>query len=123
MVIIEQENKRSRLDIQDYNGSSEEDIITGGSSQSGSKDHLFNFQRKQSNHGYTSGKTLSYTGDCNNNLIISTYESNILKNEGRLILIEEGYLENYVNENLSENIKQFLSFEAFVLQLLQCVYH
>ncbi len=37
--------------------------------------------------------------------------ASILKHGGRLILIEEGYPENYLNENLSENIKQFLSFE------------
>lgn len=35
----------------------------------------------------------------------------ILRAGGRLILIEEGYPESYLNENLSQNIKQFLSFE------------
>lgn len=38
----------------------------------------------------------------------------ILRNKGRLILIEEGYPENYDNENLSENIKQFLSFDKSI---------
>ncbi len=35
----------------------------------------------------------------------------ILRAKGRLILIEEGYPESCLNENLSQNIKQFLSFE------------
>ncbi|PIO07186.1 hypothetical protein COU59_03525, partial [Candidatus Pacearchaeota archaeon CG10_big_fil_rev_8_21_14_0_10_34_12] len=72
MVIIGQENKISRLDIEDYNGSNEESLLVCGSPQRGSKGYLFNFQRKQSNHGYTSGETLFFNGDCNNNLIIST---------------------------------------------------
>lgn len=80
MVIIGKENKKSRLYIQDYNGSTEESTIVGGSSNKGSKDHIFNFQRKQSNHGYTSGKIFFYKGDCNNNLIVSTYESNFFRN-------------------------------------------
>jgi hypothetical protein len=71
MVNIEQENKNLRLDIQDYDGCSEEDIYVGDPSQRDSKNHLFNFQRKQSNHGYTSGGTLSFNGDCSNNLIMN----------------------------------------------------
>ncbi len=80
MVNIEQENKKLRLEIQDYEGYSEEGISVGDSSQINSKDNSFNFQRKQSNHGYTSGETLSFNGDCSNNLIVSTYESNFFKN-------------------------------------------
>ena len=38
----------------------------------------------------------------------------VLMAEGRLILIEEGYPESYPNENLSKNIKQFLSFEKSI---------
>lgn len=80
MVNIEQENKMSRLDIQDYDGSSEEGISAGDPLQRDSKDTRFNFQRKQSNHGYISGETLSFNRNCSNNLIISTYESNFFQN-------------------------------------------
>jgi len=92
MVIIGQENKISRLDIEDYNGSNEESLLVCGSPQRGSKGYLFNFQRKQSNHGYTSGETLFFNGDCNNNLIISTYESNFFKNVRNAFVLanEEG---------------------------------
>lgn len=80
MVNIEQENKNLRLEIQDYDGYSEEGISVGDSSQRNFKDHLFNFQRKQSSHGYTSGEILSFNGSCGNNLIISTYKLNFFKN-------------------------------------------
>jgi glutamine amidotransferase-like uncharacterized protein len=107
MVTIEQENKRSRLDIRDYNGSSEEGIIFSGSSQRGSKNHLFNFQRKQGNHGYTTGETLSYTEDCNNNLIISTYESNFFKNvRNAFVLANEDGVEIRPNSNILDAISK-----------------
>ncbi len=80
MVTIEQENQGLRLDIQNYDGSNGESISVGNSSQRDPRNYLFNFQRKQSNHGYTSGETLFFNGDCGNNLIISTYESNLFKN-------------------------------------------
>lgn len=39
---------------------------------------------------------------------------NILRNKGRLILIEDSYPEKYANNNLSQNIKKFLSFEESI---------
>lgn len=80
MANIEQKNKNLRLDIEYYDGYSEGNIYVGDSSQRDSKGNQFNFQRKQNNHGYTSGETLSFNRDCCNNLIISTYESNFFKN-------------------------------------------
>jgi Ser/Thr protein kinase RdoA (MazF antagonist) len=92
MVNIEQENKKLRLDIQDYDGCSEEEIYVGDPSQRDYKKSSFNFQRKQSNHGYTSGEILSFKGSCGNNLIISTYESNFFKNIRNAFILanEEG---------------------------------
>lgn len=80
MAIINQDNKTHTLEVSDYNGLCGETIEIETSSKGESRNLPFHFQRKQSNYGYTQGKSLFYERDCNNNLIISTYEINRLQN-------------------------------------------
>jgi Ser/Thr protein kinase RdoA (MazF antagonist) len=77
MVEISTSGNISKLEINDYNGNSRENFKQLIKFRKFPEE--LNFFRERDNHSYIVGE-INYQGECRNNLIVSSYEINSLKN-------------------------------------------
>lgn len=91
MIEISSNKDLSRLEINNYNGNSGEKIRHSLALKRFPKE--LNFFREKDNHSYVGGEII-YKGKCENNLIISPYKINFLRNvKNSLIIVDTNKIE------------------------------
>ena len=91
MVEILVNGDTSELEISNYNGNSEETIRYPVTSEK--LQRRLNFFREKDNHSYVEGEII-YQERCANNLIVSPYEINSLRNiKNALVFVENSFVE------------------------------
>ena len=107
MVNLSKDNKNKRVHIENFDGNMltddpglERTLIDSPPCS------FFNFFRENNNFAYVGGD-IAYSGDCNNNIVISEYPSNRLSNvRNGAIILGGGSCRVYPIKNLERAIKE-----------------
>jgi hypothetical protein len=82
MPLISLDSREGSLEVSSYEGSFDDykSVSSTGFDRSSFKESPYDFFRERDNHAYIQRGSISYEGDCNNNLIVSSQPKNKLVN-------------------------------------------